>query len=174
MSAVSADGWGALLLLLLVFLSNNSTDLYPSLSFGSLYFMPRNSNIDCSVGKSISTLSPFLPEVIFERSCSLSVYPKSCALCLMTVLNALEPVKYKVANAYSFGFVYRKSILRGIEPIDDVSCPMVRLFVLPLVNTSVTILSVISLSKKESNAFMLFSLLVTITSISPELSASLR
>ena len=55
------------------FLSNSSTDLYPSLIFGSLYFIPRNSNIDCSVGKCTSTASPFFPPSILDNPCSFNV-----------------------------------------------------------------------------------------------------
>ena len=120
---------------------------------GSLYFIPKNSKIDSSVGKSISTASPFFPAVILNNPCSFNVKPTSNALCLITILNAFEPVKYNVAKEYSFGAVYRKSNRLGIEP--DIS-PIVRLLVLPLVNNSVTTFSLISLSKKSLKALILF------------------
>ena len=48
---------------------------------------------------------------------------------LITVLNSLLPVKYKIANAYSFGDVYKKSTLLAGESGNIFT--MVKLFTLP-------------------------------------------
>jgi hypothetical protein len=76
----------------------------------------RNSNIDSSSGNSISIFPFFSPKPFSIIHVHLKYNPISNALCLITVLNAFEPVKYKTANAYSVGFVYKKSNRRGIEP----------------------------------------------------------
>ena len=142
-----------------------STDLASILSFGSLYFIFKNVNISSSFLGTKSILLPFFPDLYSDNPCSFNVYPNFNARNLITVLNALLPVKYNVANAYSSGDVYKKSNLRGVL---SSNCPIVKLFVLPRVNTSTTTFSFTILSNNISNAFLLSSSFVIIISISPD------
>ena len=88
------------------------------------------------------------------------------------VLNVLLPVKYNIANAYSSGAVYKKST--RLARIPGLRRAIVRLFVGPLVRTSITILLLTRISKKSLNAFRLLSRFVIIKSISPESAAPRR
>ena len=78
-------------------------------SVGGTYSMPKNLNIESSVGNGNITLSVFFFPMILNNPFSFKEYPKYNARLRCAMLNALLPVKYNIANEYSFGGEYIKS-----------------------------------------------------------------
>ena len=92
--------------------------------------------MDCSSGN--ETFFTRSPSFLESKPCSLREKPSFNACPRITVLNALLPVKYKTANGYSSGVVYKKSTRRAPNPGN---CAITRHFDLPRDNTSIMIFS---------------------------------
>ena len=97
--------------------------------------------------------------------CSFKEYPNVKACLRITTLKAIEPVKYRIANGYSFGGEYKKSILLAILSSLP-SVPIVKLFLEPLLKYARIIFASDTFSRNKLKLFG--SSLVNIMSISPD------
>ena len=135
---------------------------------GDLYFKYRELNIDSSSTNILSIFSPFSsPFVFVYMPCSFNDSPKRSAYPRITVLNALLPVKYNMANGNSSGEVYIKSTRRACSTFGNLA--ITRHFVFPLERTSIITFLRFKSSTNSTNTLAFFD--VIITSISPDVFA---